>query len=35
MEILKSMSALELGITAAVFVAGVILLFWLYHRDKP
>jgi len=34
MEILKSMSPFELGITGAVFVAGVILLFWLYYRDK-
>lgn len=35
MEILKSMSPLELGITGVVFVAGVIVLFWLYYRGKP
>jgi len=34
-EILKSMSLIELGVTGAVFVAGVIVLFWLYYRNKP
>lgn len=35
MEILKSMSWLELSVYGALFLAALVVIFWLYYRGKP
>jgi hypothetical protein len=35
MEILKSMSGLELGVYGALLLAALVVIFWLIYRDKP
>jgi hypothetical protein len=35
MEILKSMSWLEIGVYGALLLAALVVIFWLIYRDKP
>ncbi len=35
MEILKSMSWLEIAVYGALLLAALVVIFWLIYRDKP
>lgn len=35
MEFLQSLEWWEKAIVGAVFIAGVVVVFWLYYRGKP